>query len=385
MPEKLFTYFGNKERIAKIVWQLFGTDNRSYVEPFCGCASILLKSPVKHTFECINDIDCYVANAHRATKYNPRQVIKHLYYTRCEIDLWSRHDYLINHKKDFTLQMLREDPKFCNPELAAWWIWGINLWLGGNWCADGSLIRSNGYKVGTGTQKPVRANQGVLSTLSRKPVNANVGILSTMSKKPVSSNKGVLSTKSIKPISGNQGVLSTWSQKPISGNKGVLSTMSQKPVSSNQGVLSTKSESISHIKKLRDRILDVYERLIDTTILCGDWKRCVTHSYTTSFGKCAIFLDPPYPSTNDSAAVYDNNSLDGTVFNECKEYFLKNYHNPNMRIILCGNSGDWEDCPEDVHKIYWKRGAGYAKDKSNREEVLWCSDACLFDNIKEVM
>lgn len=326
MPEKLFTYFGNKERISKIVWQLFGTDNRSYVEPFCGCASILLKSQVKHSFECINDIDCYVANAHRATKYYPKEVIRHLYYTRCEIDLWARHDYLINHKKDFTLQMLREDPKFCNPELAAWWIWGINLWLGGNWCADGSLIRSNGYKVGTGTQKPIRTNQGVLSTKSQKPTNGSRCILST-----------------------------------------------------------TKSESISHIKKLRDRILDVYERLIDTTILCGDWKRCVTHSYTTSFGKCAIFLDPPYPSNNNGAAVYDNNSLDGTVFNECKQYFLDNYKNQNMRIILCGNSNDWEDCPEDIKKVYWKRGSGYTKDKNSREEVLWCSDACLFDNVKEIM
>jgi len=327
MPEKLFTYFGNKQRIAKLVWDLFGTDNRSYVEPFAGCASVLLHSPVKHSFECINDIDCYVANAHRATKYHPKEVTRHLYYTRCEIDLWARHDYLINHKKDFTIEMLREDPTYCNPELAAWWIWGSNLWLGGNFCTEGALKTNC---------KPVSRNQGVLSTMSRKPVSCNQGVLSTMSRKPVSRNKGILSM----------------------------------------------SDASSHIIKLRDRIQDVYERLIDVNILCGDWKRCVTHSYTTSFGKCAIFLDPPYPGES-KADVYDNNSLDGSVFNECKDYFLKNYKNPNMRIILCGADNFWADCPADVHKVYWRRGSGYAKDKADiREEVLWCSDACLFNDTK---
>lgn len=342
MPEKLFTYFGNKQRIAKLVWQLFGNDNIAYAEPFAGSASILLHSPVKHSFEVINDVDCYVANAHRATKYKPHEVIRHLYYTRCEIDLWARHDYLINRKKDFTLDMLREDHTYCNPELAAYWIWGQNLWLGSNFCSDGAL-----------TKKP-KNDEDILKCKSIKPNNCNVGVLSTKAQKPINCNKGVLST---------------WKQKPVSCNQGVLST--------------TKSESISHIEKLRDRVLSVYERLIDTTILCGDWKRCVTHSYTTSFERCAIFLDPPYPGDNNSD-VYDNNSLDGKVFEECKDYFLKNYKNKDMRIILCGQDHFWQDCPSDVKKFYWKRGSGYAKDKAEvREEVLWCSDACLFDNVKD--
>jgi hypothetical protein len=108
---------------------------------------------------------------------------------------------------------------------------------------------------------------------------------------------------------------------------------------------------------------------------------CNTQLYH-KFGKCAILLDPPYPG-NEVSGVYDNNSLDGKVFNECKDYFLKNYKNKDMRIILCGQDHFWQDCPSDIKKIYWKRGSGYAKDKDERDEVLWCSDACLFDNVNE--
>ena len=162
MPEKLFTYFGNKQKIAKLVWQLFGTDNRAYAEPFAGSASILLHSPVKHSFEVINDIDCYVANAHRATKYFPKEVIRHLYYTRCEIDLWARHDYLINHKKDFTQEMLREDPKFCNAELAAWWVLGMNLWIGGDFCRE-IVLKTH--------CKPIRDSRGVLSKTKSESIS----------------------------------------------------------------------------------------------------------------------------------------------------------------------------------------------------------------------
>ena len=161
--DKLFTYFGNKQRIAKMCWEIFGP-TKAYVEPFCGCASMLLASPYEHTFEAINDADCYVVNAFRSVKYHHDKVIEHLYNPRFEIDLHARHDYLVNHKHGFTLAMMRKDPKFCDPELAAWWIWGINLWIGGSWCSVNHTIKT----VGTNC-KPVASHPGVL-TPSKKPV-----------------------------------------------------------------------------------------------------------------------------------------------------------------------------------------------------------------------
>lgn len=180
LPDKLFTYFGNKQRIAPIVWPLFG-ETKVYSEPFCGCASMLLKSPYKHTFEVINDADCYIVNAFRSVKYHPDEVKKHLYNPRFEMDLHAKHDYLVDHKINFSKEMYRADPKFCDPELAAWWIWGINLWIGSNWCSVNHTTKTKC------SQKPLAGNQGLL-TLSKKPASRNQGLL-TLSQKPLAGNR----------------------------------------------------------------------------------------------------------------------------------------------------------------------------------------------------
>lgn len=163
--DKLFTYFGNKERIAEMVWPLFG-QTAAYVEPFAGCASMLLSSPYYHRFEAINDADCYIVNAFRSVKYHHKEVIKRLYNPRFEMDLHARQDYLVNHKTRFEKEMYRSDPKFCDPELAAWWIWGINLWIGSNWCSRNHTVKT----LRTWSQKPTACNHGILNKGNRKEI-----------------------------------------------------------------------------------------------------------------------------------------------------------------------------------------------------------------------
>lgn len=34
------------------------------------------------------------------------------------------------------LERLRSDPGFYDPLVAAWWLWGIDLWIGSGWCRD---------------------------------------------------------------------------------------------------------------------------------------------------------------------------------------------------------------------------------------------------------
>ena len=108
----------------------------------------------------------------------------------------------------------------------------------------------------------------------------------------------------------------------------------------------------------------------------------MTPSYTSSFGKCAIFLDPPYASDDE---VYENKDSDGSVFDGVKSWFIDNYKDDRLRIVMCGEDRFWPDCPDDVHKVYWSRSAGYNKNRSEkkRNEVMWCSDACLFGDEKE--
>ena len=168
--KKLFTYFGNKAMISGLVWDLFGPMD-AYVEPFVGCGSVLLSSPYPHRYEAINDSCCHLPNVFRSVKYHPEEVIDAACYARTELDLHMRHDYLISQRQTLH-DLLMTDVKACDPELAGWWIWGINLWVGAGWCGD-SVILSRG-KVSA--QKPTHRNQGIL-TLARKPANRNRGIL----------------------------------------------------------------------------------------------------------------------------------------------------------------------------------------------------------------
>ena len=295
--DKLFTYFGNKQRIAKVCWDIFGP-TKAYVEPFCGCASMLLASPYEHTFEAINDADCYVVNAFRAVKYHHEAVIEHLYNPRFEIDLHARHDYLVNHKHEFTLEMMRSDPKFCDPELAAWWIWGINLWIGSNWCSVNHTIKGQSW-----SKKPVAYNQGVLTS----------------------------------------------SKKPVAGNKGVLNKGNRRDI-------------------IDSMVSAVFDRLVDVSILHGDFERLLTPSYTTKFGSTAVFLDPPYMADYE---CYEADDKDGSVWDRAKQWVIDNHTNKDLRIILCGELKQWPDSPLRV--LDWKRGAGYNKDRSedNRSECVW--------------
>lgn len=328
MVKKLFTYFGNKQRIAKQVWELFG-ETDAYVEPFCGCAAVLLHSPYSHRYEAINDFDCYIVNAHRAVKYFPEQVKEHLYNPRFEADLHARHDYLVSHKMRFAADMMRGDPKFCDPELAAWWIWGINLWIGGNWCSEEHCVK--GIRC-----KTVAGSQGVLTKLY---------------------DDGV---EKLRAKNGNS--------KPIASNQGVL-TMSRKPVARNKGVLN-KGNRVEIIDSM---VSDVFERLVDVNILYGDFARVLTPSYTTAFGTCAVFLDPPY----DGNGVYCEKVQTNTTWERARDWFVDNMHNKDLRIILCGEEKQWSDYPKSIRVHKWDRSSGYAIDKSKRTEMIWISDGCI--------
>jgi D12 class N6 adenine-specific DNA methyltransferase len=70
--DKLYTYFGNKEKIADEIWKLFGHTN-AYVEPFLGSGSVLLACPYDHQFEVINDYDCHISNVFRSETGKTRQ------------------------------------------------------------------------------------------------------------------------------------------------------------------------------------------------------------------------------------------------------------------------------------------------------------------------
>jgi len=125
-----FPYFGGKSSVADIVWRHF--DNpKTYVEPFCGSAAILLARPGVPPFrkEIINDFDGNVANFWRAMKYDPDGVADVADWPINHIDLMARKRYVLK-EYDAIREKLLADPEYCNPKIAGYWAWILSNEIG---------------------------------------------------------------------------------------------------------------------------------------------------------------------------------------------------------------------------------------------------------------
>ncbi|MFQ5627057.1 MAG: DNA adenine methylase [Methyloligellaceae bacterium] len=129
-----FPYYGGKRRASGLIWAALGDPN-IYIEPFCGSAAVLLARPHKPKREVINDADGYVCNFWRALKAEPDQIAQLVDWPRNEIDLQARHRWLCEGKRKAEfLECMRADPEYYDVKIAAWWCWGISMWLGAGWC-----------------------------------------------------------------------------------------------------------------------------------------------------------------------------------------------------------------------------------------------------------
>ena len=84
-----FPYFGGKSTVADVVWRHFGSP-KTYVEPFCGSAAVLLARPGRGNFgrEIVNDYDGNIANFWRAVKYDPAGVAEFCELSRFTLKYW---------------------------------------------------------------------------------------------------------------------------------------------------------------------------------------------------------------------------------------------------------------------------------------------------------
>ena len=142
MTKKLqapFPYFGGKSNACGVVWQALGAV-QNYVEPFAGSAAMLLGAPEGKRIETINDADGFVANFWRAIHADPEAVAHYADWPCNEVDLFSRHSWLVRHSEDLT-KKLHADPEFFDAKMAGWWCWGACNWIGGGWCSgDGPWV-----------------------------------------------------------------------------------------------------------------------------------------------------------------------------------------------------------------------------------------------------
>jgi DNA adenine methylase len=155
-----FPYIGGKTRVAPEIWRRFG-DVKNYVEPFFGGGAVLLNRPGlgSNRIETVNDIDSLLANFWRSLKLHPRKLANVADYPVSELDLHARHSWLMNRREEIAEKM-RADEGWCDPKVAAWWVWGISQWIGGGWCQVVSHRRPSMEGRGLFRQRPDLADGG---------------------------------------------------------------------------------------------------------------------------------------------------------------------------------------------------------------------------------
>lgn len=134
-----FSYFGGKNRIAYEIWERFGKIN-IYIEPFAGSAAVLLNSPYIVKLEILNDRYSLITNFFRSAKYAPNKTAKYAKNLVSETELHAIQDYLIS-QKDLLTKKLEDDLEYFDPKIAGLWVFGLNSWMGTNWCSDKTLYK----------------------------------------------------------------------------------------------------------------------------------------------------------------------------------------------------------------------------------------------------
>lgn len=319
-------YAGGKSAVAPLVWAMFGSVDH-YREPFAGSAAVLLAAPRVATTEIINDASGHITNVFRALQQAPDQVASLCDWPINECDLFARHVALVKATQALT-DKLMSDPHYCDAELAAWWLWGASQWIGSDWATgrgswtveDGRVVKGRG----------VRAKMPAVGADGHGDVTG----------------RGV--HRQMPEIGADKGGL------PF--GKGAHSP--------SRGPLSPWFRALS-------------ARLRHVRVVCGDWERILSDSVCWNYkGSKAVFLDPPYPGTDNSFYHADN----ADAWHAAQAWAIRHGSRPDARICLAGL--DDQTMPADWQKRTWQRNGGYGNqsDGAGRanaaREVLWFSPGC---------
>ena len=317
-----FPWFGGKSRAAGPVWAALG-DVDNYVEPFAGSAAMLLARPHQPRVETINDADGFVANFWRAVSSDAQAVANAADWPTNEADLFARHSWLVRQSGSL-LDKLHGDPAFCDARIAGWWCWGQCNWIGSGWCSgDGPWVH-DGETLVDGRQLPHLGDAG--RGINRKIPHLGDAGQGINRKIPHLGDAG----------QGRREFISGWFQA-------------------------------------------LQGRLREVRVACGDWSRVVSESVTTRHGMTGVFLDPPYTK---GEMDYSAGGVGGDLAREVRDWCAANGHNPLLRIVLCGHSGE-HDALLDAgwHTRTWTARKGYAVTDeavaNAASETLWCSPACV--------
>ena len=340
-----FIYFGGKRKVAAEVWAAFG-DVDSYAEPFFGSGAVLLGRPSWHkvTIETCNDLDNHICNFWRSLAADPDAVAKWADWPVNETDLSARHYWLVTEGKE-RIAHLAADPDAYDAQVAGFWVWGINSWIGSGWCS------------GTGPWQNV---DGQMEKMSGGVGDAGQGI-----------NRQI-------PHLGNAG-------RGINRKIPHLGTAGQGINRQRPHLGAGLGDSILPVNEaLYEYMRQLAVRLRGVRVCNGDWARIVTNGALTYGSSVGVFLDPPYSFDADrDMSLYSHDS--GVVAHAVREWCIANGDNPRYRICLAGYTDEhahlmpssWRVHTYSAGKSYGSSAGGGRNTENRHKEALWFSPNCL--------
>ena len=340
-----FTYFGGKQKVAKVIWSRLG-DPHYFIEPFGGSLACLLARPSAPRHELVSDTFGPLTNFWRACKWcPPGELARLVWHMPSELDLYARHTELLAFNGPTLLKTLKSNAKYYDAEYAAWYGWGASMWLGSGWC-----YRRRDMQNQPDQRQHVNASRGLLTKQWDQHQHGAAGLM----------NKDVHAKR--------------------------------QHVDNVRGLMCAKPDTLAdYLDNLIQRVennrpspwlegLELYfkalqYRLEKVDIFAEDWKRTVTEGILKRGirrGKrtTAVFMDPPYlESSCDSADLYHSGNVWEDVIKWCRDHEDRT----DMRICLAGIEGTaslpgWTE-------FAWTNSGG-AKTKRAKER-LWFSPHCL--------
>jgi hypothetical protein len=362
-----FPWFGGKSRVAHLVWQAFG-DVANYVEPFAGSLAVLLGRPTAPRIETVNDLDCYLSNFWRAVTRAPESVARWADWPVNEADLHARHRWLVD-RSEFR-QRMRADPRYFDPKIAGWWVWGLCQWIGSGWCwvAD----ERGRDQTGNGKHPDLHRGHGVHALGGVTGRARGVG-------EPRPDLSGERGLRRRRDLSGAAG----WQKRPVLAhhNRGLTKVGARQipNIRGDSGAAGMGIHASGREQSIYDTMAALQARLRRVRVCCGDWSRILGPSATEKIGVTGVLLDPPYSAEADrDPSLYAAEDLD--VAHDVREWAVANGDNPKLRIALCGYEGEHE-MPASWRCVPWKATGGYAASAGNHEnarrERIWLSPHCL--------
>ena len=286
-----------------MVWSRFGRVER-YIEPFAGSLAVLLANPQPPNIEIVCDLNCMIANFWRSVVADPEAVARYADWPTFHADLTARHKWLLLHR-DTVARKCQDDPDWCDPKAAGWWVWGMSHWIGGGFCSSKTAQIPSVTPCSSGGGSGVSVQRINVPFTTQRPHVA---------------------------LSG--------------GGEGVSRQRINVPFRDKHSPRTIDTEALG--ERLAPWMQKLARRLSNVIVLCRSWQSALSPTLlgntTTKSTDTAIFMDPPYRvSGNRRAASLYASDFDGTSEDTAvASYNWAVAHGQQFKIAYCCRQGDFD-------------------------------------------